>query len=223
MQKIGDFMKNRGFTLAEILIVLTIIGVMAVMTIPSLMQNTNSQQKIALFKKGFNAVSNAYATEFVTKSSPNNVNDYCALLGAIENQLNIKYYYFRAGENETSEKLFTKPNINELTVDNCHQYYAIAEDGISYRVARYGENHSCLTKLEINSQTVAVTHNTGIRSCGHIEIDINGPLKGPNKICNLDDYSNGMNCDKINLYVASDGLATGNPDNMAGAKIIDSK
>ena len=50
---------KNAFTLAEILIVLTIIGVMAVMTIPSLMQNANSQHKIALFKKAFNAVSNA--------------------------------------------------------------------------------------------------------------------------------------------------------------------
>ena len=62
--------KEKGFTLAEILIVLTIIGVMAVMTIPSLIQNSNSQQKIAMFKKGFNALSNAYATEFAIKTPP---------------------------------------------------------------------------------------------------------------------------------------------------------
>ena len=37
---------------------------MAVMTIPSLMQNSNSQQRIVMFKKGFNAAVNAYTTEY---------------------------------------------------------------------------------------------------------------------------------------------------------------
>ena len=86
--------RQLGFTLAEILIVLTIIGVMAVMTIPSLIQNANSQHKIAMFKKAFNAVSNAYATEFATKTPPTTSSDkdYKLVYDALANQLNVKYY-----------------------------------------------------------------------------------------------------------------------------------
>ena len=59
-----------AFTMAEILIVLTIIGVMAVLTVPSLIQNSQSQAKITKFKKAYAAISNAYATEFALKNAP---------------------------------------------------------------------------------------------------------------------------------------------------------
>ena len=44
-------MKKLGFTLAEVLITLVIIGVIAAMTIPTLMNNTNSQEFRSAFKK----------------------------------------------------------------------------------------------------------------------------------------------------------------------------
>lgn len=45
--------KKAGFTLAEILITLGIIGVVAAMTIPTLIANTKSQQYRAQLKKLF--------------------------------------------------------------------------------------------------------------------------------------------------------------------------
>ena len=42
---------RRGFTLAEVLITLGIIGVVAAMTIPTLIQNTNSVKFATQFKK----------------------------------------------------------------------------------------------------------------------------------------------------------------------------
>ena len=48
-------MKKRfGFTLAEVLITLGIIGVVAAMTIPTLIQNTNSVKFATQFKKDIN-------------------------------------------------------------------------------------------------------------------------------------------------------------------------
>ena len=53
-------MKKRfGFTLAEVLITLGIIGVVAAMTIPSLIQNTNSVKFSSQFKKDVATLSNA--------------------------------------------------------------------------------------------------------------------------------------------------------------------
>ena len=52
-------MKKNGFTLAEVLITLAIIGVIATMTLPALMTNTAEQQAVAGFKKGINTLSNA--------------------------------------------------------------------------------------------------------------------------------------------------------------------
>ena len=53
-------MKKRfGFTLAEVLITLGIIGVVAAMTIPTLIQNTNSIKFVTQFKKTISTLSQA--------------------------------------------------------------------------------------------------------------------------------------------------------------------
>ena len=52
-------MKKNGFTLAEVLITLAIIGVVATLTLPALMTNTGEQQAISGFKKGINTLTEA--------------------------------------------------------------------------------------------------------------------------------------------------------------------
>lgn len=49
-------MKKTGFTLAEVLITLAIIGVVATLTLPALMQNTQEQQAKTALKKGINTL-----------------------------------------------------------------------------------------------------------------------------------------------------------------------
>lgn len=64
-------MKNKaGFTLAEVLITLGIIGVVAAMTIPTLMQNTNEKEKISQLKKVYTNLSNAYKLATVYHGKP---------------------------------------------------------------------------------------------------------------------------------------------------------
>ena len=75
-------MKKNGFTLAEVLITLAIIGVVATMTLPALMSNTGEQQAKTGLKKAINtlteagqmnsAVDNFNYAEVV---SPGNIND----------------------------------------------------------------------------------------------------------------------------------------------------
>lgn len=52
-------MKKNGFTLAEVLITLAIIGVVATLTLPSLMTNTAEQQSLTAFKKIMNTLNEA--------------------------------------------------------------------------------------------------------------------------------------------------------------------
>lgn len=52
-------MKKNGFTLAEVLITLAIIGVVATMTLPALMTNTQEQQAKTALKKGINTLTEA--------------------------------------------------------------------------------------------------------------------------------------------------------------------
>ncbi|MBR1754321.1 type II secretion system protein, partial [bacterium] len=49
----------RGFTLAEVLITLGIIGVVAALTIPTLMQNTNRKDTVAKVNKALSTINNA--------------------------------------------------------------------------------------------------------------------------------------------------------------------
>ena len=52
-------MKKNGFTLAEVLITLAIIGVVATMTLPALISNTGEQQAKTGLKKGINTLTEA--------------------------------------------------------------------------------------------------------------------------------------------------------------------
>lgn len=72
---------KKGFTLAEVLITLGIIGVVAAMTIPTLIQNTNSVRFATQFKKDISTLSQAalmsqaqYETDYslITASSADN-------------------------------------------------------------------------------------------------------------------------------------------------------
>jgi prepilin-type N-terminal cleavage/methylation domain-containing protein len=52
-------MRRNGFTLAEVLITLTIIGVVATLTLPALLTNTAEQQAKTALKKGINTLTEA--------------------------------------------------------------------------------------------------------------------------------------------------------------------
>jgi prepilin-type N-terminal cleavage/methylation domain-containing protein len=52
----------KAFTLAEVLITLGIIGIVAAMTIPTLMNNTNEKEHISAWKKDFSVISQAWLT-----------------------------------------------------------------------------------------------------------------------------------------------------------------
>ena len=61
---------KKGFTLAEILIVLMVIGVIATMTIPTLLGAVQDQQYKTAYKKAFNQISGIMAMEAVGGSLP---------------------------------------------------------------------------------------------------------------------------------------------------------
>ena len=53
-------MKNFGFTLAEVLITLAVIGIIAALTIPGLISSVEKSQYEAAFKKEYSVISRAY-------------------------------------------------------------------------------------------------------------------------------------------------------------------
>lgn len=61
---------NNGFTLAEVLITLGIIGIVAAMTIPVLMQKTTAAQKVTALKETFSILSQAHTQAVSDNGSP---------------------------------------------------------------------------------------------------------------------------------------------------------
>lgn len=64
--------KIKGFTLAEILITLGIIGVVAAITLPSIILNYKKQEIKTGFKKAYSVISQAYNLAFVDLGYPTN-------------------------------------------------------------------------------------------------------------------------------------------------------
>ena len=75
-------MSRKAFTLAEILITLTVIGVVAALTIPTLLQNTNQAELKAAWEKTFADLNQA--TKMI--QSGNSISDSC--LGGTQNDQN---------------------------------------------------------------------------------------------------------------------------------------
>lgn len=83
--------KLSAFTLAEVLITLGIIGVVAAMTIPSLMQNSKDKAAIVALKKTYSTYSQAFTMAVKDNGSPEgwNVGDYSGSPQPTSNAQNI--------------------------------------------------------------------------------------------------------------------------------------
>ena len=104
--------RHLGFTLAEVLITLGIIGVVAAMTIPTLIANTNSAKFRSQFKKTLSTLNQAglmaqaqYDFDYSSATSPctqtaansapdnpNNIMSFCSLLNGLLYS-SIGYFY----------------------------------------------------------------------------------------------------------------------------------
>ncbi|MBQ8635297.1 prepilin-type N-terminal cleavage/methylation domain-containing protein [bacterium] len=91
---------KKGFTLAEILIVLMVIGVIATMTIPSMMKGVTESQLKAGYKKAYNTISNFAAMERTAGSLPSraSANNVLNMYIALNNSLSVKGYGFQRAD-----------------------------------------------------------------------------------------------------------------------------
>lgn len=75
-------MKKLGFTLAEVLITLVIIGVIAAMTVPTLMQNTNAEEFRSGLKKAISGLNQALTLNYALEGL--SAQDYTSATELIE-------------------------------------------------------------------------------------------------------------------------------------------
>lgn len=85
---------KKGFTLAEVLIVLVVIGAIATLTIPSLMKGVSAAQYKTAYKKGLNNIVNIMAMEAAAGVKPagNTSADVTLLFKTLNTNLAVKDY-----------------------------------------------------------------------------------------------------------------------------------
>ncbi len=141
---------QKGFTLAEVLITLGIIGVVAAMTIPTLVTNYQKNMYLNRFKKSYAMVLNGFrnylAASYCSTNECSKISDY--LVEAVNNAKydNIDDVFDTAfkgskickGENEIENcvsKTYEGFNGSELSIGVTNPYGVMFADGSAFTVA----------------------------------------------------------------------------------------
>ena len=198
----GDLIKNCAFTLAEVLITLGIIGVVAAMTIPTLMANVKAHQYSAKFKKTVSTLSNAakmsqaqYGFDYSgltdkcnAKSATDNPEDKQSLCSLLNGTLTgATYYYgmnnFHNYEIKESEEFNSVSSF--VNNKNILPIYQLSDGSLILFSSLLGGNHSKIA----SSCTRSIGGNPGVNADGDYKgygtgcyalIDVNG-VSRPNK------------------------------------------
>ena len=167
-------MKKNAFTLAEVLITLAIIGVVATLTLPALMTNTQEQQARTALKKGINTLTEAgqmnqaisgFAYDSFNETSDNDPESQ-SLYGLLATRTNMD---FKASGSNTTEA-------NAVNAGSSGNYVVFFRDGSALAFPNDGKTLRSDAKVSMG-QTDGLVY--GIEAI----YDTNG-VKGPNALSN---------------------------------------
>lgn len=195
------FQTNNGFTLAEVLITLGIIGVIAALTIPALLNSTNDSELKNAAKKEYSTLNQAAIQVLqdiggsflaVTSSTDNNAianafNPYLKTLTTCQDPVNkgicwhqdTSWHYLNGsaiGGGDAFESYYLNPASGAVLLDGTY--------------VRYVVNSNCW-----------------LNNCGYILFDVNGS-KNPNKV-GKDIYGIVLRTDHLEPYGAPGQLYNG--------------
>ncbi len=171
--------KLNGFTLAEVLITLVIIGIIAAMTIPTLMNKTNEQELVVATKKAYSVLSQAYQRVIAENGEINPAtlgeNPHETIGSMFAKQLSVQKICGVQVGGDCFAKVYKGLNNRVVSDDydtdfnSYTQYKMRLSDGMS--VCLYG-NSSYGNKSRTDSEPLN-------KVIGGIYVDVNGD-KGPN-------------------------------------------
>lgn len=191
MAKIKDLKNNyKAFTLAEVLITLGIIGVVAALTIPSLMKNTQDSELRNAFKKEYSSLSQA-----MLKLSSDNGGSIAGLSGIDNTFRNLFLNYFNYSKtcdtNDSSCWTCNGTRTTDYMLDGTPRIWyqnrptIVLNDGAML-------NFTLIASDCTGTDSGLIAPYAG-SVCGAIVIDVNG-CKSPNKwgrdIYNIEVQSN---------------------------------
>ncbi|MBR1753615.1 prepilin-type N-terminal cleavage/methylation domain-containing protein, partial [bacterium] len=157
----------RGFTLAEVLITLGIIGVVAALTIPTLMQSYQNKQYVSGFQKAWGVINNAIELSVAN-------NGFSKNWDTMKDNLDVPYLekyflpYFKIIKDCGLEK-----------GQGCMPQEALRIDK-SLEPGAHNDNLGQYKILLSDGSAMNLCTNIGRGKYVHIVVDTNGPKKGPN-------------------------------------------
>ncbi len=147
---------KKGFTLAEVLITLVIIGVIASMTIPTLMNSTNQQEYRVGLKKAISALNQAISLNFALEGKQIGDTDLTSAQNLIDN-------------------LFKK-RMSVITTETTSEAFGAGSTGISSEYCFYTADGM---RYAINYIGQTSDNDAEENYYAYMLIDVNGE-KGPN-------------------------------------------
>ena len=180
------YKRYKAFTLAEVLIVLVIIGVIASITIPSLILTQEKISYVTALKKFYSTASQALMQTATDNGTPDNIaksnNDYSS---KVELMTDIARHFKIAKDCKTNNYKgcwtdITKRNYDgtgdtyryDANYEYIHYYEFMTTDGMSVAISM--EYPDC------SRQLYSDRNNPLYKFCGEMVVDVNG-LKGPNR------------------------------------------
>lgn len=181
--------KRTGFTLAEVLVTLAIIGIVAALTVPSLITNIQENQTKTALKKAYSVISQATAK--IKDDNGGTMLNLCGTTGYTSGSPDI------CTTDNTSHNYVGNLYKNHMSViKSCSAWANDTNCNYAYLVKPYSDNPGSYGPYNFWGSRLLLADNIllGIRYyypncdgsnpslpyCGTIEVDING-IKQPNK------------------------------------------
>lgn len=166
-------MIKKGFTLAEVLLTLAIVGIVAALTIPALLNSTGNQETISQLKKvntelnqAFQLIINDNNSSFVDVIAADTNND-------LRNKFAEKINFTKTCNQGTAGCYAS--GLKDLYGSNAgHNFIANGSTAITPNNMNYA-----FINVSKNCTSGLYTENSVAKSCGEIYVDLNG-FKGPN-------------------------------------------
>ena len=186
-----NFKKNKAFTLSETLIVITVLGIIAAIIVPSIIQKIQDRQTVTIVKKTFSMLDNAFQQMFIAEGGPAAWTDIpnpqstwnMDNANYIGEKLSfylpvIKYCGREANCFKYNENTFKTLSLGPTYSSNYTEAAAtIAGKMVLKNGATVAVNSSCAPQL-YGTRTDCSDGDLGL---GDIRVDINGE-KGPNRV-----------------------------------------
>ena len=154
-------MRKIAFTLSEVLITLVIIGIVAAITIPALMNNTNAHEYRSALKKAISGINQALVLNYALTGL--SAHDYTSAESLVAEIFNRRMNVIDGG--------------NEFTSSNCDGVVFTTDDGMIFCVNNYSSAYSDVkgVSCDIYNMTPCVQSDGP-----NLWIDVNG-VRNPNK------------------------------------------